>query len=91
MSWFRSDSWAYLSWQHSDEVDAMLDAAVAATTVEEMQQLVWDLQAYNQNEINFIPLFVVGIISIYYPSVCNCGVFKYAGDQWTPDDCWLLK
>jgi peptide/nickel transport system substrate-binding protein len=92
MSWFRSDSWAYVSWLHSDEIDAMIDAANTATTFEKRQELVWGIQKWAfEDQINFIPMFVVGVICINQPYVRNSGIFENVADQWRPDDCWLEK
>jgi ABC-type transport system substrate-binding protein len=82
----------YISLSHTEEIDAVLDAAVTAPDFATKQQLTWKTQEYLFDELtNVIPLYVQDQISVKWPKVHNDGFSVTAGVQSTPEECWMEK
>ncbi|MBN1190081.1 MAG: ABC transporter substrate-binding protein [Dehalococcoidales bacterium] len=90
MAWFRSDSWAYVSWKHSPEIDAMVDKALGAPDLKTLKESIWAIQKWAfQDELMYVPAFITGTVSALAPSVKDSGIFENVSNQWRPNDCWL--
>jgi peptide/nickel transport system substrate-binding protein len=86
----RSDSPDLVSMYRSAEIDAAVDAALAAPDFASKQALTWELQALVFEELAvFLPIYVGDGLCVAYPYVHDHGFCVNNGDYFTPADAWM--
>jgi peptide/nickel transport system substrate-binding protein len=88
----RSDSPDLVSMYRSPEIDAAVDAALAAPDFASKQALTWELQALVFEELAvFLPIYIGDGLCAAYPYVHDHGFCVNNGDYFTPANCWMDK
>jgi peptide/nickel transport system substrate-binding protein len=77
---------------HSEELDNMILAALAAPDFASQQAAAWALQEYVYNDLCiYIPIVVLDGLHVKYPYVQDDNFGTAGNTFWTPETAWLDK
>lgn len=83
---------AYVSMLHYAELDGYLDAAILAPDFASKQAASWKCQEFMFNQTShMIPLCVETQVTTTWPQVRDDRLSTTAGEEWTPEDCWISQ